>query len=76
MPKSINIDNFVMKCQEHTRRRQRLDYQKKVDKSLEKDINSLTMISVRLFWCCKKGVYPCQYMNNWGKFSETSLPEK
>ena len=24
----------------------------------------------------KKGVYPCEYMDEWEKFNETSLPEK
>ena len=30
------------------------------------------MISI----CLRKGVYPYEYMNDWERFSETSLPEK
>ena len=29
-----------------------------------------------LLYCCKKGVYPYEYMDDGEKFSETSLPEK
>ena len=34
------------------------------------------MISITLFYCCEKGVYPYEYMNGLEKFNETSLPEK
>ena len=30
------------------------------------------MISI----CLRKGVYPYEYMNDWERFNETSLPEK
>ena len=33
------------------------------------DINKFTLLS-------RKGVYSCEYINDWEKFSETSLPEK
>ena len=27
-------------------------------------------------WLLRKGVYPCEYMDSWGRFDETSLPDK
>ena len=29
-----------------------------------------------LFCSCKDVFYPCEYMDDWGKLSETSIPEK
>ena len=34
-----------------------------------KDLNKFTLL-------LRKGVYPCEYMNSWEKFNETSLPVK
>ena len=34
------------------------------------------MISISLFCCCEKVPYPYEYMDNWEKSNETSLPEK
>ena len=36
----------------------------------------LTIESICLIYCCQKGVYPYEYMKDWQKFNETSLPEK
>ena len=33
------------------------------------------MITISLL-LLQKGVYPYKYIDNWGKFNETSLPEK
>ena len=35
----------------------------------------MQMITVNLFYCCKK-FFPYEYMNDWEKFNKTSLPEK
>ena len=40
------------------------------------DTNFLTTALFSLFYCCEKGVYPYQYIDDWEKFNETSLPEK
>ena len=37
--------------------------------------NFLTMVSISLFYFCEK-VYEWKSMDDWGKFNETSLPEK
>ena len=34
------------------------------------------MIAISLFNHCKKGVCPYQYIDNWEKFNEKSLPGK
>ena len=34
------------------------------------------MAIISLFYCLRKGVYPDEYMDDWEKFSEISLPEK
>ena len=28
-----------------------------------------------LFYCCKKGAYPYEYMHDWEKFNKASLPD-
>ena len=33
------------------------------------------MITISLFLCCEKGIYPYRYMGDWEKFNEISLPE-
>ena len=38
--------------------------------------NFLTTTIISLFYCCKKGVYSYEYIDDWEKFNETSLPEK
>ena len=56
------------------------DYSNKLDKELKKkfkntfkffnnDINNLILL-------LRKGFYPCEYMDDWEKFIETTLPEK
>ena len=37
--------------------------------------NFLTRITISLFYCCEM-VYPYEYMDDWEKFNQTSLPEK
>ena len=37
--------------------------------------NVLTTLSISLFYCCEN-VYEQNYMDDWEKFNETSLPEK
>ena len=34
------------------------------------------MITISLFYYCKKGVYPYEYMDDWENFNEKSLSEK
>ena len=34
------------------------------------------MISINLFFYCKKDVFPYEYMDDWKKVNETLLPEK
>ena len=36
----------------------------------------LTMISIKFVLLLQKGVYPCEYMDDWEIFSKTILPEK
>ena len=56
------------------------NYSNKIDEKLKKrpeytfkfssnDINKFILL-------LRKGVYPYEYMNEWGKFNETSLPKK
>ena len=40
------------------------------------DINFLTMISISLFLLLQKRIYPYEYLDDWGIFNETWLPEK
>ena len=37
---------------------------------------SFLIISINLFCCLEKGVYPFEYMDEWEKFNVPSLPEK
>ena len=39
-------------------------------------VNFLAMKLISLLYCCKKGVYPYEYMDDWEEFNETSPPEK
>ena len=34
------------------------------------------MISIKFVLLLQKGVYPCEYMDDWEIFSKTILPEK
>ena len=56
------------------------DYSSKIDEELKKrfkntfkssnsDINKFILL-------LRKGIYPCEYMDNWEKFNETTLPER
>ena len=66
-------------------------YQYKFDENLEKGFfntyklsaynnklyhNKFNTYNNKFILLLQKGVYPFEYMNDWGKFSETSLPEK
>ena len=35
----------------------------------------LTMISITLFCCYEKGLYPYEYIDDWENSNETLLPE-
>ena len=37
---------------------------------------SFLIISINLFCCLEKGIYPFEYMDEWEKFNVPSLPEK
>ena len=57
------------------------DYSKKLDEKLKKRFkNKFKVFSwwyqYIYFVAKKKGVYPYEYMNDWIKFNETTLPEK
>ena len=34
------------------------------------------MITISLFYSCKKDIYPCEYMDDWEKLNKISLPER
>ena len=52
----------------------------KLDKELKKKFkNTLIVFNNDINKCIlllRKGVYHCEYMDNWEKFNETTLPEK
>ena len=56
------------------------DYSKKIDEELKNDfrthLNFLIMISINFNLLLTKSVYPYEYMGEWKKLNETSLPEK
>ena len=70
----INIENNLIeqKCLCYNK-----NYQNFFDENLKKGllihINLLSMISMLLL---QKAVYPYEYMDDWEKFNEKSLPEK
>ena len=34
------------------------------------------MISINLFFLLRKGIYPYEYMDDWDKLNEISIPDK
>ena len=56
------------------------DYSNKIDKELKKRFKSTFKFSNndinQFILLLKKGVYPYEYMDDWEKFNETTLPEK
>ena len=56
------------------------NYQQKLDEKLKKQVfNTYKFFnhdSNKFILLLRKGVYPYEYMDDWGKFNETSLPEK
>ena len=59
------------------------DYLNKIDEELKRDLrthfsffnNNNNNIN-KFILLLRKGVYPCEYMNDWKMFKQTSLPEK
>ena len=55
-------------------------YQRKFDEKLKKRIFNTYKFSnhdnKKFTLLLRKGVYPCEYMDDWQNFNETSLPEK
>ena len=56
------------------------DYSSKTDKDLKKRFKNIFKFSNndinKFIFLLRKGVYPYEYMDEWEKFNETSLPEK
>ena len=49
-------------------------YQQKFDEKLKERIFNYD--NNKCILLLQKGVYPCEYMDDWEKFNETTLPEK
>ena len=56
------------------------DYSNKLDKELKKKFKNIFKFSNndinKYLLLFRKGVYPYEYMDDWEKFNETTLPEK
>ena len=56
------------------------DYSNKPDEELKSQFKNIIKFSNndinRFILLLRKGVYPYEYMDEWGKFSETSMPDK
>ena len=56
------------------------DYSNKIDEEIKKRFKNTFKFSNndinKFILLLRKGVYPSQYMDEWEKFNETSLPEK
>ena len=56
------------------------EYLSKNDKNLKRRFQSTVRFSnidiKKIILLLENGVYPFEYMNEWDKFNETSLPEK
>ena len=56
------------------------NYSKKVDEELKKKFkNSFEFSNIdinKFILLLRKGLYPYEYMDDWGKFNEISFPEK
>ena len=57
-----------------------IDYSNKLDEKLKKQFKNIFKFSNKninkLILLLRKGVYPCEYMDEWEKFDEASFPEK
>ena len=55
------------------------NYQKKLDENFKKELINTNKFSNhdynKFILLLRKSVYPYEYMDDWGKFSETSSPE-
>ena len=55
------------------------DYSNKLDEKLKRFKNTFKFYDNdinKFILLLRKGVYACEYMNEWEKFNETALPEK
>ena len=56
------------------------DYSSKIDEELKKRFKNTFKFSNsdinKFILLLRKGIYPCDYMDNWEKFNETTLPER
>ena len=56
------------------------DFSSKIDEELKKRFKNTFNFSSndinKFILLLRKGVYPYEYMDEWGKFNETTLPEK
>ena len=80
--------NIKSECEFIGLKNNRLNYRcKECNRTSAKSINDLIEKFPRMYKFCnddvnkfvlllRKGVYPYEYMDSWGKFNETSLPPK
>ena len=71
----VNDDQLIFRCFE-CKKNYKKDFNRELMKSFasiyefcDKDIHKFTLL-------LRKGVYPCEYIDSWERFDETSLPDK